>query len=204
MAETTTPVSTPPSETTVTTITTPLPVETATATPTPQSVATPTTTENTPKVPEKYVLKLADKSPLDAEALIRIEGLAKEKGLSQDQAQLLVQAEENSLINFQTKQTETYNQTKAQWAEAVQKDKEIGGENFKQSVALSSRVVERFATEEFKKTLDVTGLGQHPEVVRVFARIGKAMSNDQLIMPGAQGAGKKEMKDILYGPTNAE
>jgi hypothetical protein len=202
MAETTTPVSTPPSETPVTT--TPPPVETATPAITPQPVATPPPTEAAPKVPDKYELKLSDKSPLDNDALTRIAGLAKEKGLSQDQAQLLVQAEESSLTNFQTKQAEAYNQTKAQWAEAVQKDKEIGGENFKQSVALSSRVVDRFATEEFKKTLDVTGLGQHPEIVRVFARIGKAMSNDQLIMPGAQGAGKKEMKDILYGPTNAE
>lgn len=202
MAETTTPQGTPPSET---------PPATTTTLPLVEGI-TPgiITTEKPPpvvepaKAPEKYELKLSEKSPLDATSLARIEALAKEKGMSQEQAQLLVQAEESSIVNFQTKQNESFAATKAQWAEAVQKDKEIGGENFKQSVALSSRVVDRFATEEFKKTLDLTGLGQHPEVVRVFARIGKAMSNDQLVLPGAQGAGKKEMKDILYGPTNTE
>lgn len=197
MAETTTPQGTPPSETPPATTTT-LPLVEG-ITPGIITIEKPPPVVEPAKAPEKYELKLSENSPLTQDALTRIESLAKEKGLTNDQAQLLVQAEENSLTSYKKKQDDDFTVVKNQWAEAVKNDKEIGGENLKQSIEFSKRVIERFAAEEFKKTLDVTGLGQHPEVVRLLARVGKAMSNDQLILPGAQGEGKKEMKDIFYG-----
>jgi len=45
--------------------------------------------------------------------------------------------------------------------------------------------------------LDQTGMGNHPELVRTFAQIGKAISEDKIHM-GNQSHGERSAADILY------
>jgi hypothetical protein len=89
-----------------------------------------------------------------------------------------------------------------QWLVDVKEDKELGGENFEKSVELAKNVVKRFGTEAFMEDLDKSGYGNHPEVVRTFARIGRAMSNDELVRPGKHSGGEKSMEDIFYSNSN--
>lgn len=141
-------------------------------------------------------LKIPENSSIDDEALERIASFAKEQGLSKDKAQALLELEAKSLTAFETKQRESLMQMRKEWVEQVKTDKEIGGDNFNQSVELARRGLEKFATPEFIKGLTDTGFGDHPEVVRVFARIGKLIGNDKIIM-GSSSQGKK-LEDIFY------
>lgn len=146
------------------------------------------------KVPEKYDLKKPEKSLLSDDHLARIAAFAKEQGLTNEKAQALVnresqviaEAREAVRVESETKLAEM----QTTWIATAKDDKEIGGANFVQNAELSRRVLAKFGTPEFNAVLSDPkqgAFGNHPELVRVFTRIGKAMSEDQLVMPGAQG-----------------
>lgn len=150
-------------------------------------------------VPEKYDLKLPEGSLLDAKAIEEISSFAKEKGLSNEQAQAILERENGAVSNFASKQQQDLKEKPTAWLSEAQSDKEIGGEAFAKNAEVAKRVVDKFGSEAFKKTLNDTGLGNHPELVRVFYRIGKMMSDDQFIVPGAQTGAKKSIEDVFYG-----
>lgn len=157
-----------------------------------------------PVVPEKYELKKPDGSLLGDKAVETISSYAKEKGLSNEQAQSLLERESSAVKSFFEEQQTKHNQQVDAWVGEVKADKEIGGEGYKQNVELASRVIKRFGSESLVKQLNETGFGNHPELVRVFARIGKSMTSDQLVVGGGTPAPKREMADRFYGSTTSK
>ena len=155
-----------------------------------------------PVAPEKYELKLPEGSKLDASHLERIAADAKARGLSQEDAQAEVERNSKAQEAFAKQQDEQVKVYLEKLATEAKADKEIGGEAFVKNSELAKRVVDRFGTEEFKKALNDSGLGNHPELIRVFHRIGKIMSEDQLVLPGTQQKSeKKPAAEVLYGET---
>lgn len=152
-----------------------------------------------PVVPEKYDLKLPEGSQLESDYVAQISAYAKERGMSNEQAQEILNRESGLVSSFASKQMEKFNQTVDEWAKATESDKEIGGPNVKQNIEMANRVIKRFATPEFSKGLVETGFGNHPEFVRIFTRIGKAMSEDQLVVRGSEPAPTKSVAETLYG-----
>jgi hypothetical protein len=73
------------------------------------------------------------------------------------------------------------------WAEQAQTDKEYGGDKFKENLAYVGKALSEFATPEMGELLKTTGLINHPEMLRVFYRIGKAMSADNKVVIGGAG-----------------
>ena len=144
--------------------------------------------------PEKYEFKLPDGVKVPDEVRSEYEGVFKELGLTQDQAQKLVDLQ----LKFEQKAAE---QTKAQWATTHQEwiaafkaDKEIGGDEAaqKQSLAYAKKALaSEFATPGFAEALEVTGAGNNPEVIRFLTRFGKAISDDKFVAgTSAPGAAK--------------
>lgn len=170
----------------------------------PEVQAEQTKTEDTsakPVVPEKYELKLPEGSQLKADALEKIASFAKEQGFTNEQAQKLVDAKSDAVSEFVAQQQEDINKKiRIDWVEEAKADKEIGGEAFGKNAELAKRVVDRYFTDSFKKALNDTGLGNHPELIRGFVRMGKKMSESEFVIPGAQNTGnKKSMEDVFYG-----
>lgn len=156
------------------------------------------------KAPEKYALKVPKESHLDKSAIERIEQYAKERGLSNDEAQWLLDREHQAVDGYVKRATELNQRISKEWAEQVKQDKEIGGEKYDQAVAYARNAMQRFASEELIKALQETGYGNHPELVRTFYRIGRAMSNDRFVTPREHGSTqKKSMEDLFYS-TNKE
>lgn len=156
-----------------------------------------------PQVPEKYDLKLKAGSKLGAEHLEKISAYAKAKGLSNEDAQALLDHDQENFSSFETAQTAALEKAKEEWKTLSQADAEIGGQNLPQSVDLSRRVVQRFGDAEFQQFLDDSGLGNHPAMLRFATRIGKLMTADQLVVPPAQPVGgtKKDPAHAMY-PNN--
>lgn len=151
-------------------------------------------------VPETYDLKLPDGSPLDPATIEKTAAYAKERGLSNEEAQALIDRENETISSYVEKQHKELEEKTVQWEKTWEGDKEIGGGDFKKNAELAKRVVERFGSPELKKALNDTGLGNHPELGRLLVRIGKAMTDDQLVLPGAMPAAKKTPAQVLYGP----
>lgn len=158
----------------------------------------PKPTDDKPVVPEKYELKLAENSSLPAARLDAIAAEAKEKGLSNEQAQELVAKEEGVVNGYVKGLHETLATRQNQWIETVKADKELGGENFKEAVHYSNQFVKKFGSENLIKELEVSGLGNHPEVVRMFSRAGRAMANDKLVTKGVESKPEKSAAEIMY------
>ncbi len=45
-----------------------------------------------------------------------------------------------------------------------------------------------------------TSYGNNPELMRFLVRIGKAMSDDQLLLAKGKGPEKKSAAEVFYGP----
>jgi hypothetical protein len=151
-----------------------------------------------------YSLKLPEGSKLQKAQADEIAAYAKEQGLSKEQAQKQLERESKLASDFETQSLNQLKEATGQWLEAVKTDKEIGGEGFPKNAELAKRVVTRFGTPEFKAELERTGLGNHPELVRVFVRIGQAMSDDQFVQPGSQSTPKKDIAEKFYGGEKKE
>jgi hypothetical protein len=149
--------------------------------------------------PISYDLKLPDNALVDKTHVDEVVTFAKEYKLTNDVAQKILERSNQTLAAYVGKQKETFETQSKTWADEVKNDKELGGEKFNETVETAKRVLDKFGSDDFKKALNETGLGNHPELVRVFARIGKTMSEDKLVLPGTQGPGKKSMEEVFYG-----
>ena len=151
------------------------------------------------KEPVTYDLKLPENAQIGKDAVEQIAGLAKELNLSQEQAQKLLDKQNAAAIeHFAGAEKQAQD-----WLELVKTDKEIGGERFAQTAEQARRATARFCSPALRQMLDQSGLGNHPEVVKAFAQIGKAMSEDSLhaLAPGGASA-PKEASAVLYGKAN--
>lgn len=147
-----------------------------------------------------YEIKKPDGSLLDAALAEKIVSFSKENKLSNAQAQAIYDRENAAVTAFATDQENQYNERKSQWVDAVKNDKEIGGDNFKTNITNSSNLLKKFASPEFIKTLDDTGLGNHPELIRIFSRIAKTMQPDSFVNGSAIQQGKSTA-EVLYDKT---
>lgn len=189
---------------------TPAPAAAAPATPSADPAKPPAETPQTPPpkadpaVPVKYEVKLKDGSPLDPAHVETVISIAKEKGLSNEQAQLLLDRENDAVVKFQSDQIALAEKRKGEYFAETTADKEIGGANVKENVALASRVVAKFGSEKLVKELETTGLGNYSEIVRVFARIGKAMGEDKMVIAPAGNSSAKTREEKFYGTSTSQ
>lgn len=147
--------------------------------------------------PEKYEFQAAEGVELDTEALKEFEPVAREMNLTNEQAQKLVDVYPKILAGVQQRQAEAWQQTTEQWAADVKADKEIGGDKLTSNLSAAQRALDQFGTPELKEYLNTTGLGNHPDLVKTFVKIGKAMSEDGMVTGGNDG--QRSAAEVLYG-----
>lgn len=131
-----------------------------------------------PGAPEKYEFKFEEGKALPESTVTGFSAVAKELNLTQEAAQTILDRMAPIIAQNQTDQLAA---ARTSWAEAAMADGEFGGAKFKENIAMATKAMEHFASSELKTLLNETGLGNHPEVVRVFVKIGKAISEDSLV-----------------------
>jgi Fe-S-cluster formation regulator IscX/YfhJ len=60
------------------------------------------------------------------------------------------------------------------WESATRTDREIGGDRLEGAIADAREALERHGTPELRDLLDESGLGSHPEILRLLARVVRA------------------------------
>jgi hypothetical protein len=118
----------------------------------------------------------------DEEILGEFKATAKELKLSQEGAQKLVALQ----AKMADKQQAAVQAMRAQWAEASKADTEFGGEALQENLGVAKRALESFASPQLRQLLNESGLGNHPEVIRHFVRVGKAISEDGRVVTGTK------------------
>ncbi|ELG5718325.1 peptidase [Escherichia coli] len=148
--------------------------------------------------PEKYEFKPAEGQELDTAALEQFEPIARELNLTNEQAQKMVDLYGTKIMPMvQQQQAEAWQKTTEQWAADVKADKEIGGDKLTANLSAAQRALDQFGTPELKEYLNATGLGNHPDLVKTFVKIGKAMSEDGMVDGSNQG--QRTAAEVLYG-----
>ncbi|ENY6782862.1 peptidase [Providencia huaxiensis] len=145
--------------------------------------------------PEKYEFTAGEGQELDKEAVAAFEPIAREIGLSNEQAQKIVDVYGSTIIPQIAKQQEAaWQKQVTEWAETVKADKELGSV---ESIGNAQKAMDQFGTPELKQYLNDSGLGNHPELFRIFSRIGKAMSEDGFVSGSSENA--RSAADVLFG-----
>ena len=148
--------------------------------------------------PEKYEFKPAEGQELDSAALEQFEPIARELNLSNEQAQKMVDLYGTKILPMvQQQQAEAWQKTTEQWAADVKADKEIGGANLTSNISVAQRALDTFGSPKLKEYLTASGLGNHPELVKAFVKVGKAMSEDGMVT--GKEAGQRSAAEVLYG-----
>jgi len=132
----------------------------------------------------KYEFQAPEGVELDGDATNEFTALAKELKLPADAAQKVV----DIAVKMQQKQAERNAETVKGWAESSKTDKEFGGDNLQQNLAVAQKAIDTFGSPELKSMLNSSGLGNHPELIRFAFKAGKAISEDGFVKAGARSA----------------
>lgn len=145
-----------------------------------------------------FEFKPAEGQELDTAALEQFEPIARELNLTNEQAQKMVDLYGTKIMPMvQQQQVEAWQKTTEQWAADVKADKEIGGDKLTSNLSAAQRALAQFGTPELKEYLEGTGLGNHPELVKAFVKVGKAMSEDGMVT--GKESGQRSAAEVLYG-----
>jgi hypothetical protein len=127
--------------------------------------------------PEKYEFVAPEGTTLDSEVLGKFEGLARELKMPQAEAQRVV---ETMLPVFQAQAARQVEQAGIQWRAEAKADKEIGGDKLDENLGLAKRVLTQFGSAAFNDLLEKSKLGEHPEMIRLLVKAGRAISPDKV------------------------
>lgn len=90
--------------------------------------------------------------------------------------------------------------TKQLWHDQTVADKEIGGDKLQENLAVAKLALND-VTPDFKKLLDDTGLGNHPEMIKLMYRLGKTLKTDTIVAGGRAPDRFSSLAERLYNKT---
>lgn len=138
---------------------------------------------------------------VDDEVLGKFKDLAKELGLKSEGAQKIfdLQAE------LAKKQAEGYEAEQKAWQKELKDDPDYGQDNYEKTVTSAKKAMNAFTTPELRQLLDNSGFGDHPEVVKFAANVGRAMGEADFI-DGKHTLSNddKRSADVLFGDMDKE
>ena len=165
--------------------------------------------------PEAYAdFTLPEGMETDKEALEAFLPVAKELELTQDQAQKLVDLQTAAVAKGATAQADAWKSVTDGWRKETEADKGVGGDALTENLSLAKKGLEAFDdsekvqytdedgvvqnTTKLRQLIDLTGIGNNVDFVRVFINAGKAIGEDKLHFGNVSGEATKEPENVLY------
>jgi hypothetical protein len=139
--------------------------------------------EGSEGAPEKYEdFTMPEGVEPDTALMEKAVPLFKDLNLTQEQAQKAVDLLAEARANDAKALQESLATARAQWVADAKADKELGGAAFKENMATAKKAFDAFGSPELKEMLNASGFGDHPAVLKTFFKIGKALSDDSLVL----------------------
>jgi hypothetical protein len=148
--------------------------------------------------PEKYEFKAPEGKSYDSSILTAFEASAREANLPQDAAQKLLDSMSPKIAERQLEQIKVVTDG---WRQASSSDKDFGGDALNENLGIANKALTTFGSPELIGMLESTGLGNHPEVIRAFYKIGKAISEDKFVTGAAPAGRSATAAQVLYDKT---
>jgi len=148
--------------------------------------------DETESAPEAYEFTNPDGDEMSPEVLRAFGDAARELNLTQEGAQSLI----NAALPAMAEHAEALRQEqRTEWAEAARNDMEIGGSAFAENLKLANKALDRFGSPELIAELKTSGFGNHPELIRAWNKVGKAISEETMLTGGPAAAAERDLTD---------
>jgi hypothetical protein len=167
-------------------------------------------------VPEKYEFEAVDGLELDDKLLADTTPILKEAGVTAKQAKQLAPVAKKLYDRFAEQQGEVFADMRADWAKEAMADPELGGQNWKKTEANVAKALDYFVgpkvtkndkgedvPNQFRQLLDETGFGNHPEMIRAWAKIGALVAEDGTFARGSGAAAPTLSREEVLYPNDA-
>ena len=148
-------------------------------------------------VPESYEITAPEGMDVDKAAMDVFTPIAKELGLTNEKAQKFADVYANIRLNEAKVQQDAFDSQQDGFIEAAKTDKEFGGVNFDKNIASANSVLTKFGGDALIEVLDSAGLANHPDVIRCFYRMSKAISEDTFVS-GAKNTTPKGLAETIF------
>lgn len=149
--------------------------------------------------PQAYDFKVPDGMVLDTDLVEKVSPILKAKGFSQEEAQQLVDLYAGKIAAQAQAQQEAWKGQLQTWRQEIQEDPEFGGTKYQATVRDAQTVIARFGDDKLKAELKAFGIGNMPSLIRMLARAGRGMREDNFHgAGGAQGVDDTPVEFRMY------
>ena len=138
---------------------------------------------------------------MDKDALAEVTPLMQEGKLSQEQAQKFVDVASGMVKKAAENNAKAWNEIQGKWITDAKADPEIGGERYDESCRDGKLAIQKIMGDSAPKlmeVLNVTGVGDHPEMIRFFSKVGAIVKSDSFDFGNVVGEGPKDPAKIAY------
>lgn len=144
---------------------------------------------------------LPDGAVADEELKNEFVPLVTELGLSQAGAQ--------KLVDFKTKldaaHVKRWGDHLNELREAAKNDPEIGKAKYTENLSIAKKAIAKFGGPGLRDVLNKYGVGAHAEMIRAWAKVGRAMGETPgLDNGGGSGTVQKPLHELMYGDSSAK
>lgn len=159
------------------------------------------------EVPDAYELTPPEGfDTLDADTVAAATPVFKELGLSNDQAQKLIPVAGEFAKKIVAQRDEqlmgTILDQRKEWLETAKADPEIGGANWDATLGSAAKALDQLGFpkgSDLRVSLDESGYGNHPELIRLLSKVGKAIGEDGDFGRAAITNAPKTDAELFYG-----
>ena len=146
--------------------------------------------------PEEYAEFTAPEGvTLNADLLDKFKAFARDNNMTQERAQALVDMGVEIASSGDKALADHIAQTRADWRKASQNDEEFGDNAWESTRPLAKAGLDRFGTPALRSLLEESGLGDHPEVIRLFWKIGQATGEHAFVKSGKHDGARASFYD---------
>lgn len=156
-------------------------------------------------IPDHYQLTAPEGLTLDPVAIELATPVFRELGLSNEQANKLMpvagQFAQGLLDRHQRQFLGQVQAERKAWLDSARNDPEIGGQQWATTIGTAAKALDALGFGKgsaFRTLLDESGLGNHPEMIRAFQRVGKAIGEDGFERSSGIHHSKRDRAETLY------
>jgi hypothetical protein len=139
-------------------------------------------------IPEAYDIKAPEGVTLDEKALAEFTTMAKEFGLSNEQAQKLADFDAARMKAHALDATAAYEKQQSDWRDEFAADKDFGGEKMTASVLAANKALIAMTTPEERVYIKDSGLSNYPPLVKMLARAHSLFMSEGTWVSGGKQA----------------
>lgn len=140
-----------------------------------------------------YDFKVPEGVEIDTAMADEFKAIAKELKLPPEHAQKAV----DLVVRREQARAEQFAAQVQSWADEVKADPELGKP---ENLAMARKFIDTFGDDKIKSLLNSTGMGNHPDVVRLILKASKGMSEDRFTAGKSNAEpAKRDPASVLYG-----